>query len=390
MKTGLYLHVPLCRRKCGYCDFYSEPIDRHQPTALIRTMLCELDRRESSAGQPFQTIYVGGGTPTILPPQDLRLLMNRLREIARKNPVIEFTVEANPTTVDTDTINLLVDSGVNRISIGAQSFHTNELEVLERTHAPQDVESAVCLARQGKISQVNLDLIFGIPSQTLETWEESLRRAVNLGVDHVSCYGLTYEPQTRLADQLNRGLIQRCDEDLEADMYELCRTFLAEYGYEQYEISNFAHHGCMCQHNLIYWHNWPYLGIGPSAASYLNGVRFTSIADIHQYMDNVQHDCPTWRESERLTGIRLAGETAMLMLRMNRGIDVALFRQQVGLDPLTIFRESLQPHVNSGRVEITEEFIRLTHRGRLVANRILADLLVDPPECSDPPFSHLS
>ncbi len=375
MKTGLYVHVPFCETKCGYCDFYSVPLGDRQTAPLVRAIARELEQRESSVRGPFHTIFVGGGTPTLLPKDGLELLFARLSEVARRDGVGEFSVEANPATVDQTKVRLLVEAGVNRMSLGGQSFHQRELDVLERLHCPEDIAPGIQLAREGGIERINLDLIFGIPGQTQASWRESLRRAVDLSVDHLACYGLTYEPGTPLTAQLHDGQVTPCDNDLEADLYLLAIEYLESCGFEQYEISNFAKPGCRCAHNLIYWSNEPYVGVGPSAASYVDGVRFKNVPHIETYISDVDNERHPWREEERLSGRERAGETAMVQLRLNRGIDVVAFERSVGLDPLALYAEQIREHGAAGLLKHTPEYIRLTVAGRLLADRVIRDFL---------------
>lgn len=376
--AGLYVHVPFCETKCGYCDFYSVPLQGRNTTPLVRAIATELGRRGSTVGAKFTTIFVGGGTPTLLPLGELETLFGQLSVVARRDGVAEFTTEANPATVDQEKIKLLVEAGVNRMSFGGQSFHQKELDVLERLHSPADIVPGVRLARAGGIEQINLDLIFGIPGQTLDSWRESLRRAVDLGIDHVACYGLTYEPGTPLTAQMQKGTTIRCDNDLEAEMYLLAIEFLQSCGFGQYEISNFAKPGCQCRHNMIYWSNQPYLGIGPSAASYIDGGRCKNVPHIETYIGDIENGRNAWREIEKLTQHQLAGETAMLQLRLNRGIDIVEFSQQVGLNPLEFYADQISRYTAEGLMKCTSEHIQLTRDGRLVADRIISDFLADP------------
>ncbi len=375
MKTGLYVHVPFCETKCGYCDFYSVPLGDRQTAPLVRAIVREVAQRESTAGGPFHTIFVGGGTPTLLPRDDLKLLFERLGEVARRDGTREFSVEANPATVDEAKVRLLVEAGVNRMSFGGQSFHQRELDVLERLHCPEEIAPSIRLARDGGIGRINLDLIFGIPGQTQASWRESLGRAVDLGVDHLACYGLTYEPGTPLTAQLHDGQVAQCDNDLEADLYLLAIEYLESCGFEQYEISNFAKPGCQCAHNLIYWSNEPYVGVGPSAASYVDGARFKNVPHIETYISDVDNGRHPWREEERLSGRERAGETAMVQLRLNCGIDVAAFERSVGLDPLELYAVQIREYSAAGLLEHTPECIRLTKAGRLLADRVIRDFL---------------
>ncbi|MCG3138722.1 MAG: Oxygen-independent coproporphyrinogen-III oxidase-like protein YqeR [Phycisphaerae bacterium] len=375
MQPGLYVHIPYCQKKCGYCDFYSVPLGDRSVSSLIRAILHELDHRHQDAPRPFRTIFVGGGTPTILPLDDLRQLFQRLGEIARQDQVAEFSCEANPATVDEQNIALLVQCGVNRLSFGVQSYHQVELDFLDRLHHPDDVPRSVKLARTGGINNINLDLIFGVPGQTLSSWQDTLRRTIDLHPEHISCYGLTYETGTALTARLQLGQIEPMDEDLEADLYLATIELLQAHGYEQYEISNFALPGRQCEHNLIYWSNGPYLGIGPSASSYLGGYRFKNVPHIGTYIGDVENGRRPWREEERLSGSALAGETAMMQLRLNQGIHISSFTKQVGVDPLQLFHEPLERFTRDCWLEISGGYIRLTSSGRLVANRIISELL---------------
>ncbi len=370
--TGLYVHVPFCDTKCGYCDFYSIPLGDRQTTPLVRALVDELDHRAAGI-ERFETIFVGGGTPTVLPLDDLRTLFQRLAHCAQGAP--EFTVEANPATVDDEKIAILVGSGVRRMSFGGQSLNRHDLHVLERLHDPDDIAPSLRVARDGGVEEINLDLIFGIPGQTLASWKDTLRRAVDFETDHLSCYGLMYEPETPLTARLESGAIHRCDNELEADMYLWTVDYLSTNGFEQYEISNFARPGMACRHNLVYWHNHAYLGIGPSAASYLSGERCRNVAHIDTYVADINSQGEATRDHERLEGAARGGETAMLQLRMNRGIDVELFKTLVGLDPRTLYRNQISRFTGEGLLESSGEYIRLTPAGMLVADRVIREFI---------------
>lgn len=404
LPVGWYVHLPFCHTKCGYCDFYSVP---NQPDAvgeLTAAICAEMLRRDP--GRPIATVFVGGGTPTVLPAIALEAI---LRAIPRRFAAteVEFTVEANPSSADELKMDLLRQCGVNRVSFGAQSFHRDELAVLERLHDPIHIPEAVQLARRAGFANINLDLIFGIPGQTLERWLDSPSRAVDLGVEHIACYSLMYEEGTALTKRRRMGQVQPIDEDVEAEMYERTIDTLTAAGYEHYEISNFARPGRRCRHNMVYWRNEEYVGIGPSAVSYLDGVRSKKAADYRQYIaalagDNARRGGPTHVttadgrhderrlrlfaghpdglviESEKLEGIAHARETAIQMLRLTEGIDTAYFRQRTGFDPLALFAGPIQQFTAGGLVDVVNGFIRLTRRGLLVANRVMQEFLGEP------------
>lgn len=370
---AVYAHVPFCHTLCGYCDFYSVVLDKRAVHPLTDALLAEWRRAQDAWTIRADTIFVGGGTPTTLPDDVLRRLLNALGEAAQ--PGAEFTVEANPATVSDETAAALVESGATRVSIGAQSFDRGELRVLERIHKPAQVVETVRAARRAGIRQVNVDLIFAIPGQSLPSWLDNLRRAIDLGTDHLSCYGLTYEPGTPLYDQLAAGRVTPCDNELEADMYEATIEALSAAGFEQYEISNFARPGCRCRHNLVIWRNEPYLGIGPSGAGYVDGVRYKNVADHVAYVRAVQGGDSPRGEAETPSAAQSAGETMMLGLRLTDGVDRAAFERRYGCDPAEMFGPQIMRFESDGLLERDNGSLRLTRRGLLVADAVIAEFV---------------
>lgn len=403
--VGWYVHLPFCHSKCGYCDFYSLPTQPEWVDALVAAICREIELRR--VDRPVATAFVGGGTPTVLPPAALRTVL-----LAVPPPVAEgeFTVEANPSSADELKLELLRECGVNRVSFGAQSFFADELAVLERLHAPAHIPEAVRFARQAGFDNINLDLIFGVPGQTVARWEESLRRAVDLGAEHLSCYSLMYEEGTSLTKQHRIGRIQAIDEEIELEMFERTIDLLAAAGYRQYEISNFARPGRECRHNLIYWRNEDYVGIGPSAVSCEYGLRTKNVADVRRYStavlgadaiprfadggllsllttelppsrvpNNIQILRPILPEivveSERLEVDAALCETAIQMLRMTEGIDIPRFRRRYGVDPLIRFAEAIGRFTRSGHLIADAQSIRFTRRGLAVSNAVMRDFL---------------
>lgn len=372
---ALYVHVPFCRRRCGYCDFYSQVLDPALAGPAVDAILRDLERQARGDGPRFDTLYVGGGTPTALPRPELERLLAGLRARAEPPERCEFTVEANPETATDEQIAALAAAGVNRVSLGAQSFAPAELRALSRTHAPADVARSAAACRRHGIRSLSLDLIFGIPGQTPASWQRSLAAALAVGPDHVSCYGLTYEPGTPLTRRRDAGLVRPVDEDLEAELYEQAVDTLAAAGLAQYEISNFARPGAECRHNLRYWHNEPYLGIGPAAAGFVGGVRYRNVADVAAYCAAVAAGRSPWCEQERLTGVARAREAAMLELRLVAGIDRRRFAARYGADPAGLFADAIARHAADGLLELDAAGLRLTRRGRLLADTVIADFL---------------
>lgn len=373
--VGLYVHVPFCAAKCGYCDFYSRTGEPREMHRLIGAMVAELAdgpvaRRDDLR---IETIFVGGGTPTVLPEPTLEALFSALGQLAKTHAVTEFTVEANPASLDGRKAELLRRCGVDRLSVGAQSFDAAELAVLDRIHGPHDVAETVARVRAAGIRNLNLDLIFGVPGQTVLSWASSLRQALDLEPEHLACYGLTYEPGTPMHRRRAEGRITPADEDAEAEMYLLAIDTLASAGFDHYEISNFARPGSVCRHNLKYWHNEPYVGIGPSAVSYLDGCRWRNVADIRRYVAGMTAGRPNVVEQEQLGARGRAAETAMMWLRLTDGVDRAAFEAATGAELEVLFGDAIRTHAAAGLLEVTERGVRLTRRGLLVADSVLAD-----------------
>jgi oxygen-independent coproporphyrinogen-3 oxidase len=376
-QCGLYLHVPFCTSRCGYCDFYSVPEAGRDMGVLVDALLAELHVRLARAPGPLTTIFVGGGTPTVLPAAELARLLEPLATIAARPACLEFTVEANPENVDDRRAGVLVRAGVDRISLGAQSFHSQELAVLDRVHTPGAVASAVETVRRAGIGRINLDLIFGIPGQTGRSWQASLDRATALGVGHLALYGLTYEAGTPLTRRLKVGLIRRCDEDLEADLYRTAVHSLAAKGFEQYDISNFSRPHQRCLHNLNYWNNVPYIGVGPSAVGYTDGVRYRNVPDLARYIRMIEESGTAVIETERVTGQRLAAETAMLQLRLVEGIELAGFEVRTGFDPHQVFAAAIERFESQGLLRVDATHVALTDDGRLLADSIITEFMLE-------------
>lgn len=374
-ELSLYVHVPFCTTKCGYCDFYSVPITGRATGRLVRALITEMRCRIELLRHAVVTIFVGGGTPTVLSPEELARLLAAIREAAGDRPAREFTVEANPDTLDLAKAQILHRAGVNRLSLGAQSFRPADLQVLDRLHDPASVARSVRTARSAGFEQINLDLIFGIPGQTMAAWRDSLRRAAELEPTHLACYGLTYEPGTPLTARRDRGRVRPCDEALEAEMFGTAIDELASAGFEHYEISNYALPGCRCEHNLRYWRNEPYLGIGPSAASFVGGRRWRNVPDLDRYVAAVEQGARPEVESETLRPLAAIRETAMLALRMRDGIDVAAMRERFGADPLRLFAPLIERLRGNGLLLADQRAIRLTRRGLLFADSVAAEFL---------------
>jgi len=372
--VSLYVHVPFCRTKCGYCDFFSVPVENWGVPQYLDRVRQELHGRIAEAGCELCTVFIGGGTPTVLAPQALSRLLEPVSDVAGGSDLVEFTVEANPGTVNAQKADILVQAGVNRVSMGAQSFLADELAVLDRLHSPKDIAPAVATVRQAGLRRINLDLIFGIPGQTLESWRTSLDQAIELGIDHIACYGLTYEPETRLTADRDAGRLIPCDEGLEADMYTLAIDRLEDAGLMQYEISNFARSGAQCLHNLIYWRNEPYIGVGASAVGCLCGRRYKNVADVTRYIEMIDTMGVAEVESEQIDNRMLITEMIMMQLRMTEGLSLSDFRKRTEMDALELMGLTIGRLEREKLITVSDTHIALTQSGRLVADSVIVEL----------------
>ena len=387
---SVYVHVPFCTAKCGYCDFNSYAGQEHLIPSYAQTLVREAQLwRSATAHHQVTTLFFGGGTPSLIPLAEMGAMMDGLRAAFDIAPDAEVTLEANPNSLDEPYLRGLLDLGFNRLSIGVQSFHDDELRALDRLHDADGARAAFRAARGAGFANVSLDLIFGLPEQPLERWQQSVEQALALEPEHLSLYALTVEEGTPLARQVARGRTPAPDQDAQADQYEWTQERLAEAGYEHYEISNWARPGYRSLHNLTYWECREYLGLGPGAHSYLGGVRFAVAALPSQYLSLVEE---SWKEAEGgdgKTSMRqvVSGETVtpelamsdtlILGLRLVDGVSLSEFRERFDVEALDVFGEQLGEPMEIGLVEVVEGRLRLTERGRLLGNEVFVRLLPD-------------
>jgi oxygen-independent coproporphyrinogen-3 oxidase len=367
-----YVHVPFCAHHCGYCDFAVATDRDHQIELYLDALGCELARLEQP--QPVLTLFLGGGTPTYLNCRQLENLLKILQRWLPLQPDHEFSVEANPGTLDAAKVKVLADFGVNRLSLGAQSFNPHLLNVLERDHLPADVPRAVDLAKK-HIASISLDLIFAVPGQSQAEWEADLERALRLEPAHLSTYGLTFEKGTRLWKQLRQGGVQPLPEEAELAMYVLAMDRLEAAGFEHYEISSFARPGSRCRHNQVYWANWAYFGFGVGAASYRLGRRDLNTRDLDLYLRKALAGESAVFQSETLAAEERARETLALQLRRCEGIRRPAFRSQTGFELDVLAGRALATHVGLGLLEDDGTGVRLTRPGKCVADAVIENLL---------------
>jgi oxygen-independent coproporphyrinogen-3 oxidase len=376
--TALYIHVPFCRQKCDYCDFYSLPLAACDPAKYLAAIAAEKQLHASTLQIPLTSVFIGGGTPTALDAEDLSVLLAPL--IALTDEHTEFSVEANPGTLTPRHLAVLRQAGVNRINLGVQSFIDRELQAAGRIHSAAQARQAFLACRQAGFDNLGLDLILALPEQTPESWEESLIEALALSPSHVSCYALSVESDTPLGRRAEAGEFSEMPDDVQRELYYRTIDILADAGLEQYEISNFARAGRECRHNLTYWHNEPYLGLGPAAASYIAGERRVNTPDLDVWMAALDAGQHPPAESEALTGRAHLAETVMLELRLQVGVDRAAFRQRFGCDVVETFATPIHHHLAMGNLTVTDEYVRLTPWALFIANTVLADIVADAGE----------
>jgi oxygen-independent coproporphyrinogen-3 oxidase len=375
---GLYVHVPFCFHKCHYCDFYS--ITRQTPQRMqefVDRILVEADIWMAQSRQTFQprTIFFGGGTPSLLPIEQMSRLIEGLKQRIDFSQLREWTVEVNPATASAEYCNMLRENGVDRLSFGAQSFDRNELAMLERHHDPNDVPRSLELARNAGFSRLNVDLIYAIPGQNFESWQRSLEAAISLGLSHYSCYGLTYEPNTPMAVKKRLGHFKAAEDELELKMMHHTRQRLAEMNCPAYEISNYAAAGEECQHNLLYWNGGNYLGLGPSAASHVEGHRFKNRPHLGEWETAIDRGELPASDVEILSPPQRAGERVMLRLRLTGGLNFADFSARSGLDARSVYADQIDRLHALGLLEVDDQAFRLSAAGLNVADAVAGEFL---------------
>lgn len=367
---GLYIHIPFCESRCIYCGFYSTTqskfIDRY-----LRAVCKEMElRKDYLPDRRIRTIYLGGGTPSLLSHRHLSTIFHNINKVYDTGCLQEVTLECNPDDVTADFASALRSLPVNRVSLGAQTFSDDRLRFLNRRHTSLEIVSAVSDLRRAGVNNISIDLMFGFPGQTLDEWHTDIDRALALEVEHISAYSLMYEEGTRLFKMLSLGKVQETDEEKSRSMYEILIDKLCSAGYEHYEISNFAKPGYRSCHNSSYWQAVPYIGIGAAAHSYDCRSRQWNIDNIELYMQGIEHgEIPM--EKEILSPETVYNDTITTALRTYEGID--LNKQHPNFR--NYFMKNAQKHITSGFLEINGDRARLTRKGLYVSDMVMSDLM---------------
>lgn len=380
MARGVYIHIPFCHQICNYCDFNkfyfkNQPVDEYIE-ALGKEMAL-VTKKYPEHFRNIETIFLGGGTPTALSPEQLDKLLTYIHAYIPMSSVKEFTSEANPDELSAAKLQVLFDGGVNRLSMGVQSFDQGLLQKIGRTHSNEHVYETIALAKQHGFHNISIDLMYGLPGQTMAQWLDSLEKAFALDLPHFSAYSLIVEPKTIFYNQYAKGKLHLPTEDLEADMYDVLMQEMSLHGLQQYEISNFAKPGFHSEHNKIYWDNDEYAGFGAGAHGYLAGIRYSNHGPLKKYMDAVfAEELPIVHEHE-VTQAEKREEQMFLGLRKTEGVMHSIYEEKFNEPMNAQYEQVIEKLESEGLLEHDERGIRLTRKGRFVGNEVFQQFLLE-------------
>jgi putative oxygen-independent coproporphyrinogen III oxidase len=376
MIKSAYIHIPFCHHICHYCDFnkvflQGQPVDDYLE-ALEQEIAMTLNNCRT---EHLETIFVGGGTPTALNEKQLDRLCRIIRNNLPTGEQLEFTFEANPGDLSVEKLQILKDAGVNRISLGAQTFNDELLKKIGRAHCANDIIHSIAAIKKIGFKNISIDLIFSLPGQTIVDFKETLQEAFSLEIPHYSGYSLIIEPKTVFYNLMQRGKLLTPGEDVEAEMYELLMEEMELHGYRQYEISNFSKQGFESRHNLTYWNNEEYFGFGAGAHSYVDGFRRSNVGPLKKYMEMIKKGHFPVLEENKVSKAEQMEEEMFLGLRKKEGVSIPKFFHKFGLDPISLFQNEITSSVQKGWLETNSKNIYLTKRGRLLGNEVFQSFL---------------
>lgn len=383
MNSSLYLHIPFCEHKCIYCDFYSVAPNGQgaaEYRSLIGRFLAALEREIDLRGSdprfqaPYETIFLGGGTPSLLDPSNIEEILGQLKGRFSIAKDAEITLETNPGTVDRQKLKAFREAGVNRLSVGIQSFHEDDLKFLTRIHSANQATDCINNAYEAGFENVSLDLIFALPGETMERWRTNLEKAMTLRPTHISCYSLIVEENTPLHRMVAAKQVTPLAPERDAELYEYTIGFLASHGYEQYEVSNFCKPGFRSKHNSRYWDHGNYLGFGPSAHSFWNGTRWWNVSNVIRYAESLEGGTIPVGGQETLTGNQQKEEEVFLGLRSS-GIDLVRFRERYGVDLEFDYSDVITRLLESRLATSDGRILRLTSRGYALCDEICTEFM---------------
>ena len=374
---GMYIHIPFCHQICHYCDFNkvffkNQPVDEY-----IESIGKELAimKRDGISFESVETVFLGGGTPTSLSEEQLDRLLAIINSYVDVKSLKEFSTEANPDELTYGKLLVLKNGGVNRLSIGVQSFDADLLKKIGRTHGPDDVAVVIEDARRAKFDNISIDLIYGLPGQTKAQWQDTLIKASELELQHYSGYSLIVEPKTVFYNLMSKGKLPLPGEDLETEMFDMLIAHMESHGRMRYEISNFAIPGNESIHNLLYWENETYAGVGAGAHGYLSGTRYSNIGPIKRYMEQVDNGKRPIQNSHIVTSVEAMEEEMFLGLRKTDGVSISLFQKKYGRALDEVYGETLQTLTQSGLIEQVGDRVKLTSIGVVRGNEAFQQFL---------------
>lgn len=378
LPKAVYIHIPFCTQICHYCDFNKVFLKGQPVDDYLKALKTEMEK--SFANLPpenVETVFIGGGTPTALNEKQLEYLMQTINCLIDVEKEIEFTIEANPGDLTVEKLKILKNYGVNRLSIGVQSFNNNLLKAIGRNHKVEDIYKTIESVKQQGFTNISIDLMYALPNQTIQDVEFALNEFFKLDIEHCSAYSLIVEPKTIFYNLMNRGKLPLPSEDEEATMYQMIMEQMESHGYHQYEISNYAKKGFKSKHNLVYWDNDHYYGFGAGAHSYINGKRRSNIGPINHYLKAIEKGRLPIREEISLTVKEQMEEEMFLGLRKTAGVSQKKFYQKFSIDVLEYYREEIEKLIQDGLLQINEDEIQLTNRGRMLGNIVFQQFIKD-------------
>lgn len=377
--NGIYVHIPFCKSKCYYCDFLSDAHDETQYQAYVHALIEEIKAHGTSMNKPLtiQTLFIGGGTPSVLPPILLEKILKALTNHFNIADDAEWTIEANPGSLSKDQLEMMTKYGVNRISMGVQTFNNDLLKKIGRIHTEAEITESFTLCRDLGFHNINLDLMFGLPTQTLDQWRETLEKTVDLGPDHISAYSLIVEDGTPFGDLYEAGNLDQPDEDLERAMYDLAKEYLGAKGYQHYELSNFAKAGKASRHNINNWKVYPYIGIGLGAHSYYNKRRYHNTYNIDEYIKHSGNLKTIQKDVQQIDQKAQMEEFMFLGLRLTRGIKTRDFENRFNQSIFNVYGKQIKKHKKDKLLIEAEGRIFLTSYGQDVSNIVFSSFLLD-------------
>lgn len=375
--AGFYIHIPFCRKLCYYCDFHFTVSLKHKES-LIDALIIEIQRRNAEFSDViFDTIYFGGGTPSVLNIDEIMKILNAIYKHFKiaENP--EVTFESNPDDLTHEYLaELKKHTPVNRLSIGVQSFHDKDLQLMNRRHTAHEAVESIVRSRIAGFNNINVDLIYGIPGMTLELWQQNLDTFQVMNLEHLSAYHLTFEPKTVFSHYVKKGKMVSVDEDTSIKQFELLLDFTRKNGYDHYEISNFAREGFYSKHNMAYWTGKPYIGIGPSAHSFLNSTRRFNVSNNTKYSESLLEGKDNYFETEQLDERTSYNEFILISLRTKWGVNVCKLQSTYGNEYWTYFNQNSQQFIDDGTLILAGENIALSSKGMLITDYVISELMI--------------